>query len=134
MRTTTPIPVFAMLCVSAAIFATTAVRAQVSCNEVGNHVIKVAKAQGSDQLVDCESARVSKQARHKLVWQASGKDTLSIVFPSGANPFLRFRCTNRKSCTADRIDPKARGEFKYTAILNSGGQTFREDPGVIIEP
>ncbi len=110
--------------------------AQVACRETGNHLIKVGKAQSSDQLVDCESAALSKGSKHTLTWQASGKDTLSIEFAAEGNPFLNFACKNQKKCSSGTIDPNARlgVTYKYTVTLNSGGNVYTEDPGVIIQP
>lgn len=105
----------------------------VGCNETGHHNVKVGRAQASSQLVDCESPHISKKAKHRITWQASGNDTITIEFPANANPFLKFSCQDQKSCTADQIDPKALGQYKYTATLKSGGNTYKEDPGVIIE-
>ncbi len=109
------------------------VQAQVACGQVGNHLVKVAPVQGSTQLVDCETPRLSKQGKHKITWQASGSDTLTIAFPPNQSPFLNFACVNQKQCTAGQIDPKALGDFKYTVTLKSGGKTYTEDPKVIIE-
>jgi hypothetical protein len=136
MRTGRAIGVFCiilLLCAAAAVISIRSARAQVGCNQTGNHLIKISKAQGSDQLVDCELSHISKKAKHKITWQASGKDTITIEFPANANPFLNFSCQDQKHCTADQIDPKAQGQYKYTVTLKSGGTPYKEDPGVIIE-
>ncbi len=125
--------VVGLLCACAAVISISAAPAQVACNQVGNHLIKVSSVRGSGQLVDCEAAHISKQAKHKITWQASGKDTLSVEFPANKNPFLNFSCRNQNSCTADQIDPGALGQYKYSVRLHTGGKTLTEDPGVIIE-
>jgi hypothetical protein len=121
---------------AAVLFSTCPVQAQVACNQVGNHLIKIAKAQGTNQLVDCESARISKSKKHAITWQASGNDTLTIEFAAGQSPFLNFTCKDQKSCKATTIDPQAAAAkgFKYTVTLKSGGGTFIEDPEVVIDP
>ena len=134
MRTGRAIWAFCIiLLLTAAVISIRSAPAQVACNQTGNHLIKVSHTQGSSQLVDCELPHISKKAKHKITWQASGKDTLTIEFPANGNPFLNFTCQNQKSCTADQIDPKALGQYKYTVTLTSGGTPFKEDPGVIIE-
>jgi hypothetical protein len=127
------VPAVLVLCACAAALSISSAPAQVACNQVGNHVIKVSLDQGSGQLVDCEGAHASKQAKHKITWQARGQDTLSIEFAPNQNPFLKFTCKNQKSCTASQIDPAALGQYKYTVTLTSGGQSYSVDPHVIIE-
>ena len=109
---------------------------QVECKQVGNHLIKIRKIQGSDQLADCESARISKSKKHAITWQTSGNDTMTIEFNAGAGPFLKFSCKDQKKCTSGEIDPKAATgtAFKYTITLKSGNNTYREDPDVLIDP
>ena len=126
-------PAVLIMCACMAMFATVTASAQVACDKVGDHKIKVFVTQGSGQLVDCEAARISKNAKHKITWQVSGKDTLTIEFAPGQNPFLNFSCKNKKLCTAGQIAPGALGQYKYTVTLTSGGKTYVEDPGVIIE-
>ena len=110
--------------------------AQVQCNQTGNHLIKVAKTQGSNQMVDCESAALSRGSKHTITWQASGNDTLSIEFAADGNPFLNFACKDQKKCASGPIDPNAQDgvTYKYTITLKSGGNVYTEDPGVIIRP
>ena len=109
---------------------------QVACNQVGNHLIKIGKTPGSNQLVDCESARISKSKKNTVTWQAQGNDTITIVFAGGASPFLNFSCKDQKRCTSGAIDPNAKiaTPFKYTVTLKSGSNTFVEDPDLVIDP
>ncbi|MDD5541919.1 MAG: hypothetical protein PHX83_01970 [Acidobacteriia bacterium] len=110
--------------------------AQTACNQAGNHVIHVAKTAGSGHLTDCDTARISKQNHHTITWQASGNDTLTIQFNKNGNPFQDFWCQNQKQCTTGTIGPNAQTgtTYNYKVTLNSGGNTYTEDPGVIIDP
>ena len=108
-------------------------QAQVACGEVGNHVIKVAKG-ASTRLSDCQSARISKKGKHSITWQAQGNDTVTLEWGSKGNPFVGFTCKDQKQCKAADIDPNASGSYKYSIVLKSGTQTYREDPDVMIEP
>jgi len=122
----------AILLLSAAVISIRSARAQISCDQIGNHLIRINRTQGSNQLVDCEAAHISKNAKHKITWQAAGNDTITIEFPNGS-PFLNFSCQDQKRCTSDQIDPNAQGQYKYKVTLKSGRNTYTEDPGVIIE-
>jgi uncharacterized protein (DUF2147 family) len=126
---------FVCLFAVALLFSARLAQGQVACNQVGNHLIKVVKTQGSNQLVDCESARISRSKKHTVTWQASGNNTLTIEFAAGASPFLKFSCKDQKKCTSGEIDPNAIGKtFKYTVTLKSGSNTYVEDPDVVIDP
>jgi hypothetical protein len=125
----------AVIVLACMIFLRTA-EAQVACGQTGNHVVHVGKTEGSTHLSDCDSPRISRQNRHSVTWHAAGNDTVTIEFNKNGNPFLNFSCVNQKQCTSGAIDPNAKTGtiYNYKITLSSGGNTFTEDPGVIIDP